>query len=151
RTAFPDVMWRMNGAARGIEMPDALRPPIARLNAAAMNDVLAHAGRLLIAMRAGSRTEEQLRQAVGWDPDRTGWLLGTLEALRYISKAGGGYALAVPVLSADDAEMVRGVRAESGRIMQAWLASDYAPLRDDLKDLSPVREGVPYEQVFTRI
>jgi len=39
----------------------------------------------------------------------------------------------------------------SRQIFSDWLAANYEPIREDLAGITPLRYGVPYDEVFTQV
>lgn len=110
-------------------------------------------GSLLFALRSGPRTQAELAEAApGVDRARLPAELRLLEAIDYVVKDGRErYALRVPVLDAQDKALVDAITAENRRILRVWMKRHYAEMRRELSDLSAVRQGVPYEALFTQI
>jgi hypothetical protein len=110
-------------------------------------------GALLFALRAGPKTKVELARVLGRDGvARLAAELGLLRAIDYAAPGEDGrWRLTVPVLDRRDAPLVRSVVAENRRILRAWLAAHYGALRGELSGLTAVRQGVPYEALFTQI
>jgi|GEM_PF-1114894 hypothetical protein len=63
----------------------------------------------------------------------------------------GIYYLKIPVLDRQDAQMVAAVMSFSRRILERWLDANYRKIRQDLLALTALRQGVPFESLFTQI
>ena len=55
------------------------------------------------------------------------------------------------VLRPEDAEPVAAMVAMGHEIMVDWHEANYAGIRQALSDLTPIRNGVPFERVYTEI
>jgi hypothetical protein len=129
----------VNETLLGFDCPDVLGLERAR-------DV----GEILFALRRGPETEMEL---AGFRPTKSlGPLLALLREIRYVEKDGQGrYELLIPVLDEEDGAMVRESMDLSARILEQWLADCYPKLRRDLGPLTSLRQGVPFESLFTQI
>ena len=79
-------------------------------------------------------------------------LLRVLKVIDYVrERPDGRYELVVPVLDYQDGQLVADVLALHRRILQRWLDAHYASLRSELSDLTVIRQGVPFEAIFTQI
>lgn len=107
--------------------------------------------RILFALRhspAGSAALASLVRA----PSKIDSYLSLLEETEYISRDRSGiYHLNIPVFDRRDASMVTAVISFSRRILERWLAINYPKLRRDLSALTALRQGVPFESLFTQI
>ena len=107
-------------------------------------------GAILFDLRRGPKTEAELaaaRSIKGLGP-----LLSLLEEIQYVEKdEQGRYRLLVPVLDEEDRPVVEAALALSARVIGQWLADCYPRLRRDLGSLTSMRQGVPFESLFTQI
>lgn len=108
-------------------------------------------GAALFALRASPKKATQLAPILH-DSAKTDALLGLLQEAQYVTRDSMGvYHLVVPVLDVQDARMVRDVLALNREILTAWLTKTMPALRRDLGVLTAMREGVPFESLFTQI
>jgi hypothetical protein len=107
--------------------------------------------RLLFALRtspAGALKLASLMRA----PAKVDFYLNLLVESEYVFRDKGGiYRLKIPVLDRQDGAMVTGVLNFSRRILEHWLAVNYPKIRKDLRSLKALRQGVPFESLFTQI
>jgi hypothetical protein len=111
-------------------------------------DVLSACARVLFALRKRPLTSGEVGEAAGRDPAP---LLGLLEEIGYVERDGSRWRLRFPVLDESDGAMVERVLALSRSVMRSWLESEALPLRRELSDLTAVRAGLSFEQVFTQV
>lgn len=107
-------------------------------------------GPILFTLRRGPKTEAELaalRSIKGLGP-----LLALLQEIEYVEKDGRGrYSLLVPVLDEEDRPMVEASLGLSARIIEEWLTDCYPKMRSDLGALTSLKQGVPFESLFTQI
>ena len=110
-------------------------------------------GPILFALRKAPQTASALARYVD-PPDRThaGAFLQLLTATDYIRRRRDGrYELIAPVLDRQDLEMLRQALALHRTILHQWLERHYSKERAELSSLTALRQGVPFESLFTQI
>lgn len=149
-------------------LPDALSEPIEKgltifdedpsLRGTAQNAFMPHliemlidAGRIMQSVAAGPASKEELSQQSTVPSERMTTTLDLLVAIDYLELDGGKYVPKVPVLTTRDKHLVDGVLALGARILTAWMQAHYQPLKTRLRELTPIRSGLPYEVVFNEI
>lgn len=106
---------------------------------------------VLFSLREAAKDATSLARALP-DPTRAAACLALLEEIQYVDKDEAGiYHLLVPVLDREDRRVVDGVLRLSRRILTPWLHEHYPALRDELGSLTSMRQGVPFESLFTQI
>lgn len=150
RTALPDLFWRLPKTPSG-ETDDALRAMLAPVVARSHEATLREMGRMMLALRDGERSAAELAQAAGVTQDEASSDLALLEELGYVGRRNGNYHTLIPVLTERDGPMVRKLLRIGREAMAGWLAADYARLKDELTDVTPIRYGVAYGEVFTQV
>jgi hypothetical protein len=105
----------------------------------------------MMALHEKRRKTAELAALLGRPSEETEELLGLLMELGYVSQTGAEYALAIPVLGPRDREWVDELRGLSRGIMERWLAEHYAEIRQALAGITPLKYGVPHEEVFSQI
>jgi hypothetical protein len=106
---------------------------------------------LLFALRRSPMTASQLASQTRNPSSIDGYLL-LLQETGYIARDPKGvWHLEAPVLDRQDAKMVNEVLNLSRSILAEWLDLNYAKLRGRLGDLTALRQGVPFESLFTQI
>ena len=151
RFALPDLFWRNTTSFRGYdELPDATQ--IAnRMFAVYEPDIAADVGRVMMELGSQSQKVETLSAATGIDPPKLEPVLAFLQAAEYIEPAGDAWQAKALVLRAEDAERVAAMVDLGREIMLGWHEEHYESVRDSLSDLTPLRNGVPFERVYTEI
>jgi hypothetical protein len=110
-------------------------------------------GPMLFALRRAPQTAEALARYVEpADRAHSGAFPQLLSAADYIrQRRDGRYELITPVLDREDAPMLREALALHRSILHQWLESHYSKERAELSGLTAMREGVPFESLFTQI
>jgi hypothetical protein len=108
---------------------------------------------VLFALRRQPMTAQELQTIVSPDQQpRLPNILAILVETQYLASGPDQrYHLTMPVLDRQDAEMVQAVLALSRSVMERWLTDNYASIRSELSDLTALRQGVPFESLFTQI
>ncbi len=152
RVGLPDFMWSINGGIRRMrgQTTDLSRAAQRALQPYYQTDAMTDIGNLLFAMRDGAVTIEAIAAESGTDRGRVENLLSLLEGLNYVRRSGDRFDLIVPVLGEQDYAMLRAARDLSNRIIIDHLNAHYAPAKSALSGLSGVRNGTPYEQLYTQ-
>lgn len=156
RQAFPDLLRRMRGAVLRVgpapAADDGLAGLAAGLAAARIDGIGDDAGAIMLALRNGPLGPTELLATTGIDPHRLHETLELLVALEYVrSWSQTTHAAAVPVLGPGDLEALREVRAVVGPVMTEFMRQHLEALRDDLSGTAPLRNGVPFEEIFTHV
>ena len=94
---------------------------------------------------------EALAERTTIDEDKIGRILTFLEAAEYVERKDGSWQAKILVLRPEDAEPVSAMVAVGREIMIDWHEANYARIRQALSDLTPIRNGVPFERVYTEI
>jgi hypothetical protein len=159
RMSFPDLLYLPGEAmappvraiARRIGLADGTALGQALHNALGL-ELGRSVGPMLFALRQGPRSGAALGEAAlekhrAVVPD----ILDLLEETGYVTHDAGMYRLRYPALDYDDAELVREALALNEQILTAWLSEQMDGLRTELRDLTSLRHGVPFESLFTQI
>lgn len=106
---------------------------------------------LLFRLREGPKGMEVLAEGFG-DPAKLGAYLDLLEEIQYVERDEGGvYHLLVPVLDHADRPLVDAALRWSREVLTGWLAAHYPEIRKEMGSLTAMRQGVPFESLFTQI
>jgi|SRR5579862_7989906 len=152
RLGFPDMLGRLSTVAKADAIPDsATRVGARTLAADGVSNLGDGIATVMMALRTRDRTLAEIGSIAHLDAATTRHLVALLEATHYVVRRGERIATAVPVLSLADSAMVRGAMDLSHAIFMRWLSAHYEDLRRQLADLAPVREGLPFEDVFTQV
>jgi hypothetical protein len=152
RAGFPDLNGRLAASPRAIDSTGGgLGATAAAVARDAVQSVAANVSKLMLALRAGPQTLDQLADATALDRRSTQHLVSLLDSLQYVRVDNDRVLTIVPVLAAEDSAFVHDVVALSRGVDSTWLEAHYAPLRAALDSLSAARQGVPYGDLFTQI
>jgi hypothetical protein len=145
--AFPDVMW-VAARSYGAEVPEEMRPALASIGRRALAELADRVGAVMMALRAGERTAEEVADIAGTSQREARALLDLLEALDYVRLDSGRYGTAIPVFSEEDRAMVQDVLSVSHDLMVEWFEESYDQLKADLTQATPLGDAVPFEDSF---
>jgi len=145
--AFPDVMWQ---AARsyGVEVPEELRSPILRIARRVLRQLAYRAADVMVALRGGEKTADEIGAAVGTEPGETREMLALLKAIQYVQQESDRYRAAIPVLLEEDRLLVQDLLGLSAETITTWLEENYEPLKAEFIRTTPVGHAVPFEDTF---
>ncbi|HVO62161.1 MAG TPA: hypothetical protein VMT53_14580 [Terriglobales bacterium] len=107
------------------------------------------AGRLMNAVAHGVDTEAALTEKLSIPQERRAAAIRLLTAIGYLKQSDSRYSAGVPVLTENDKPMVDEALQLSRKIMADWLEENYPVMREQLADLSPMRNGVPFSLMFS--
>jgi hypothetical protein len=106
---------------------------------------------ILFALRARPEGEARLARSIR-EPMKIGAHLSLLEQIQYIERGRDGrYHLLIPVLDGMDKELVDQSLTLSRQIFSDWLRVNYDRMRESLGALTAMKQGVPFESLFTQI
>jgi len=151
RNAFPDLLWQMSRVVRVAAQERTTPPELNALWTASSELLGGKVGAVMLALRRGPRTSDELARSLNFSQQEIEPLLELLDKTGYVRQQNGRYAAAIPVLDANDKAMIDRIVGLSAQVMSAWLAANYDSIRRELKDTTPLRYGVPYPQVFTQV
>lgn len=151
RNAFPDLLWRAEGTNWPAKIPEPLRNSLRLVEVDGWTNQVRQIGRLMLVLRDGPRAAEELAKTAGFDESEIQHALALLAEIDYIRKEDGRYTATIPVLTVQDKPMMDDVLRISRQVFSDWLAANYKPIREDLATITPLRYGVPYDEVFTQV
>ncbi|MGA2261317.1 MAG: hypothetical protein ABSH28_07770 [Acidobacteriota bacterium] len=106
---------------------------------------------LLFALRASPEAEARLARSIR-EPEKIGAYLSLLKQIQYVERGKDErYRLLFPVLDRMDKKLVDQSLALSRQIFSEWLKTNYGKMREDLGALTAMKQGVPFESLFTQI
>lgn len=110
-------------------------------------------GAMLFALREGPKDLAALAFSLPKeDRGRIAELVELLIAIGYVGPDGQGrYEMLVPVLENRDAALVDAALSLHRNILRRWMQQNYPAIRRELSDLTPIKNGVPFESVFTQV
>lgn len=151
RFGLPDLLWnRRDGFQVFADVPEGRRLAEGVFSGSP-GDELDDVGSVMLALREVDLGAHELAARTGIEVDRLEGLLSLLELMGYVVRSDGVVRGSATVLGPQDADLVREMLAEGREIMAAWHEANYAGLRDRLSDLTPGRNGVPFERVYTEV
>lgn len=113
---------------------------------------IADAGAVMEALGHDALSAEALAEATTLPAARFRAVLGLLTATGYVEEEGEGvFRATVPLLTGADRPLVDASLTLGRRIMRDWLLENGAGIRTALRDLSPMRNGVPFELAFSEV
>jgi hypothetical protein len=151
RYAFPDLVWSLAGRAGDDPTPKSLKLGVREMTRASLAGTGRQVGRMMLALRDGPKTASELAKAAAMPQEQAQKILALLKELQYVAGADGRYHAIIPVLAQRDLPMVRQIRRIASDVMEQWLATNYSHIKDDLREITPLRSGVPYATAFTQI
>jgi hypothetical protein len=151
RFGLPDMLWRTGEAfGRYPDLP-VERRAAARLLSTYLRDALNDIARVMATLRTRDHTQGELAEVTGMEEDKLERIVGLLEGANYVAVEGETIQGRALVLTARDAALVREIVALGREIMITWHEANYAAIRERLADLTPTRNGVPFERVYTEV
>ncbi len=150
REAFPDIQWRP-ARSKTEDLPSALRASVAGEVRGKDDRSIPQLGAIMLSLRERERTVVELAGVAGIDQSDAKMWMKLLTRLDYVEETDGRYRSRIPVFTKADREMVSRLIIIGREIMKPWLAANYAKLKAELTDTTPMRSGVPYEEGFTMI
>ena len=151
RFGLPDLLWRNSTSFRGFEELDKEEKVAAQMLAAYEKDVMADVGRVMMELGKEALNTGALGERTGIEESKLGRILAFLEAAEYVEARDEVWQATVLVLRPEDATKVDAMVARGREIMLEWHEANYDRLRETLSDLTPIRNGVPFERVYTEI
>jgi len=148
---LPDVFDGLDSAMEDWrkvpEVYAALRSEYLTYIVLAMED----AGQVMNAIANGTDTDASLAKTLPLPAERRKATLRLLAAIGYLREADHRYSAGVPVLTERDKPTVDATLKLRREIMGEWLRRNYAPMKDELMELSPMRNGVPFSLAFSEV
>ncbi len=149
RLAFPDVLWSDDTA----NVPIELRKLLGRLTEQSKKEekIYHTIGSIMFALREKTSRAAELARAASIPEPEIGIWLDALSAMHYVSLQGGKWQAVIPVFTKNDRTMLEKLRGIGREVMTGWLKANYGELRNELSELSPMKNNVPFEEGFTMI
>jgi hypothetical protein len=153
RLAFPDLLWSITNRIVGIDAASrSLRGGVYQaLKPYYQNDFLGDVGSILRVLRQGPQTGHSIAAATGVGEDRVDAILLLLRELQYVAETDGSFLLSTPFFSSKDKPMIDAARSLSWQLMDAWLDLYYSTVKASLGELTAIKYGIPYKQLYTEI
>jgi DNA-binding MarR family transcriptional regulator len=150
RFGLPDLFWLSSTSFNGVEGLAEEKKAAARLLAAYEQDAEGDIAQVMMELGREAMDARALAERTTITEARIARILDFLEAAEYVERKDGSWQANVLVLRPEDAEVAAMV-ALGREIMADWHEANYAAMKQALSDLTPIRNGVPFEQVYTEI
>lgn len=151
RFGLPDMLWNIGGAFQKYEDNKDGRKAAMRMLSAYANDALDDIGLVMFALRERDLAVDEIIAATGVDPDKLERILALLETAQYVGQYDNKWGSKILVLGPDDLDMVTGMSDIGRQIMIDWHEQNYEQIRSSSSKLTPIRNGVPFDRVYTEI
>jgi hypothetical protein len=151
RFGLPDLLWINTTSFRGLEGLEQQEKTVAQMLAAYEKDVAEDVSRVMMELGKEALDAGLLGERTGIEASKLDRILAFLEAAEYIERNGEIWRATVLVLRPEDAASVDAMVAVGRETMLQWHEANYDRVRDALSDLTPIRNGVPFERVYTEI
>lgn len=151
RNAFPDLSFRLYDGLKTVDAPNSLKPFLVRAGAYSIDRLTSQINGAMFALRDAPKTSAELSNILDLDPKETDNLLSLLVELEYIGKTGELYSIKIPVLTQKDKELVENLLKVSRAVMNEWIAANYDKIKNSLKEITPLKYGISFEDLFTEI
>ncbi|MFB0517920.1 MAG: hypothetical protein ACETWC_01410 [Acidobacteriota bacterium] len=151
RNGFPDLLWglgRRLGTSLRKELPELYGTELLTVLNDQMNSFLEDVVTVLLRLKESPAGLPELEKATSLDRTHLENTLNFLVKIRYISQEDDAYHLLIPVLTKADKEMFQKIRGMVSEEILNWLQTYYDRIKEDLKDISAVRNRVNYGEVF---
>lgn len=150
RFGLPDLLWRSSRAFSDFEDSEAGRTA-ARVVSAYSMDSLDDTLEIMKLLRHENLGREALAERTDIPELKLERLLALLEAAEYIELRDNVYEARVVILLPEDAPTVDAMVNAGREIMVRWHEDNYTLIREELADLTPGRNRVPFERVYTEV
>jgi hypothetical protein len=150
RNAFPDILRQIEQTV--VEsVPFPWNNPLRLALRLYFNDLLTDVACILEALAKEPLAEETLPQASGVAEEKVAELFPLLVQLGYLCRGTEGWRPAVPVFLASDKTSIKTAVTLVVDLVQTVVAARYDEIRQALEGISPLRNGVPFAEVFTEV
>jgi len=152
RTTFPDLAWRMEHSIYDLNIPTEIEHRLVQAFSPFVSDFSERTGEIMLALAEGDRTLEDLSESLGETPDEILAKVELLIALNWVTgKPSDGYRPIIPVIPLSDVDMVKEILTRSGDLLVDWLPEHVDELRDRLSEITPLKNGLTFEEVFSQV
>jgi len=151
RFGLPDMLWNIGDAFQQYEDHEDGRQAARHMLSAYANDALDDIGRVMFALQKRDLTVDEIVAATEVDPDKVGPILALLEVAQYVGRYDNKWGSKILVLGPDAVDTVTGMTDIGRQIMIDWHGQNYEQIKSSSSKLTPIRNGVPFERVYTEI
>ena len=154
RNGFPDLLWglgRRLGTSLRKELPELYGTEFLTVMNDQMESFMSNIVAVTLKLKESPAGLPELEEATSLNRTHLEHVLNFLMKIRYISQEGETYNLLIPVLTKADQEMFQKIRGMVSEEILNWLQTHYDRIKEDLKDISAVRNRVNYGEVFNML
>ena len=148
---WPDVFDGMSAAVAPWKAQPQLYQTLLSLYSTYSDEAFDDGGAILDAIAGGRTSAGAVEAAVAAPKARVDAVLALLERCGYVNDDAGRLTIGVPYLRASDGRIASDAVRLSATIMTQWLRSNYGAVHAQLHDLSPARNGIPFDLVFSEV
>jgi hypothetical protein len=143
RIAIPDIFWNpaIYNEPLKTKIEDLLRNSSSKTTAK-------EAGSIIISLYTKPLSLDEISTSTKIERNRAAKIVDLLLTLKYITQKGDSNFLNIPVLTSNDANLVKELRILVFKEMQSWIEEDYPKLQKELSLLTPFRYGLKQEDFF---
>jgi hypothetical protein len=151
RFGFPDMLRGTRGAFTQYQSVPLAQRAGGALLAAYAGDALDDVAVVMELLRSRARSRMELDTETGLAPRKLEAIVNVLVAADYVRPEGEKLIARAVVLTPEDSGLVQAMRSLGRDIMVAWHERHYQSLRRRLATITPLRNGVPFERVYTEV
>lgn len=107
--------------------------------------------RMLESIGKGGAPIQQVKDGVQLPPERAEKILELLQTLGYIEVEDGICHLLIPYFDQRDLPMIFQAADIIGSLLRQWCEDNMVQLERDLAELNPLRNGVPFRELFIQV
>ena len=152
RTTFPDLAWRVEHSIYDLNIPTEVEHHLVQAFSPCISDFSEQTGTLMLSLAEGDRTLEDLAESLGESPDEVLLKMELLKSLKWVSgNMTAGYRPLIPVIPLSDHALVKEILTHSGEILVDWLPDQMDELRDWIREITPLKYGLTFEEIFSQV
>ncbi len=151
RAGFPDLTWALDIETDHLPDEGATAPTMTSVVYRFLSQIHDAVAKVMLSLGSGPKSADELAAATHLDPETMTVLLRLLEEIDYIGVEGSVVHATIPVLTEADRSLVRSVLAIGREVIREWHEEHYDQLAAELGHLTPVKNGVPYNVVYTEV
>jgi len=152
RTTFPDLAWRMEHSVYDLNIATEVEHQLVQAFSPFVSDFTEQIGELMLSLAEGDRTLEDMAESLGEEPGEILTKVNLLKSLNWIDgDTTSGYRPTIPVIPLSDKDLVKNILTRSGEILVQWLPDHMDELKERLKDITPLKYGLTFEESFSQV
>ncbi|MBN8663630.1 MAG: hypothetical protein J0L83_03600 [Chitinophagales bacterium] len=151
RYALPDMKWKYKIDYNNNHFPTEMKSSFQDMANVYFDSAFYNAGKIMFCLYSNPLSQQEITEQFSF----TGLsqALKFFTSVRYvrIDSSTNKYHLAIPVFTESNGQMISALRLHIKHKLQAWLNSNYASIKSDLKTLSCMQHGIDYKIAFTEV